>query len=265
MKIILKMKIFPLQNKQEKKESNKEINLDNKSDNSQLYDYENDELNELPYEKAIKYDKRNFCIYYGNILISSHIILNVFFSHNDYNLFTVKLGLLFMTFPINLTFNIFFFTNKKIKLSYIKSMNDVSSFWNNITNSIYSSLLASTLLILLKLISLTHNSVRALRKIRDIELAEEKSIFILKCTKIRIVTYYILSFIFLIVFGFYVLCFCAIFENTQIDLVKSTLASWIISLIYPFIICFLTSIIRSLSLWKKNKYLYTVKQIMQFL
>ena len=240
-------------------------NNDKKSDNSQIYDYESDELNELPLDKAIKHDKRNFCQYYGYILFTSHIILNVFFRHNDYNLFTVKLGLLLMTFPINLTMNIFFFTSKNIKLAYIRSMDDVSTFWSNIANSIYSSILANIILIILKFISLTHNSVRALRKIADINSAEAKSECILKCIKIRIVLYYILSFVFLIVFGFYVLSFCAIFENTQVALIKSTFSSWIISLIYPFILCFITSIIRSAALKCKSKVLYMIKTIMQFL
>ena len=71
----------------------------------------------------------------------SHIILNVFFRHNDYNLFTVKLGLLFMTFPIHLTFNIFFYTNKAIKVSYTNALDDISGFWKSIANSDYSSLL----------------------------------------------------------------------------------------------------------------------------
>ena len=60
--------------------------------------------------------------------------------------FAVKLGLLFMTFPINLTFNILFFTNKKLKLTYIKSMNDISFIWDNMANSVYSSILSSTFL-----------------------------------------------------------------------------------------------------------------------
>ena len=157
------------------------------------------------------------------------IILNVFFRHNDYNLFTVKLGLLFMTFPINLTFNIFFYTNKNIKLNYQQALNDLSGFWSNIANTVYSSLLSSTLLIMLKFICLTHNSVRVLRKFRDVD------------------------------------CFCAIFENTQIQLVKSTLTSWLISLIYPLIICFITSIFRALAFKCNNRILYLIKTLMQFL
>ena len=88
----------------DKKDANKKDNDKNSDKNKdQLFDYDDDELNELSLEKVLKYDNRSFCRYYGSILLFSHIILNVFFRHNDYNLFTVKLGLLFMTFPINLT------------------------------------------------------------------------------------------------------------------------------------------------------------------
>ena len=109
-----------------------------------------------------------------------------------------------------------------MKVNYIKSMDDISTFWSNIDNTVYSSILANTLLIILKLLCLTHNSVRKLRKIINVNEAQAKSVSVLRCTKARIIIYYILSLFFLIIFGFYVLCFCAVFENTQIELVKST-------------------------------------------
>ena len=247
------------------KKSIKRIVSDKKSENSQIYEYEGDELNELSFDKAIKYDKRNFCQFYGNILLISHIILNVFFRYNDYNLFTVKLGLLLMTFPINLTFELFFFTNENIELIYIRSMNDLSIFWESFVDSIYSSILSNILLIILSFIADTHSMVKDLRKISDINEAKDKAHCILRCIKIRIFVYYILSFAFLIVFGFYVLSFCAIFENTQVELIKSSFTSWLISLIYPFIICLITSSFRTLALNFKSKCLYFVQNMLQFL
>ena len=250
---------------EEKKKKEEEEKKKKEEKDKQIYEFESDELNELPFDQAIEHDKRSFCRYYGNILFFSHIILMVFFRHRDFNLFTVKLGLLFMTFPINLTMNIFFFTNESIKVSYLKSAKNLSSVWSQIDNTIYSSLLSSIILIMLKLICLTHNSVRQLRKVRDVEKAQEQSICILRCIKVRIVIYYILSFAFLLVFGFYVLCFCAVFENTQIALIRSTLTSWLISFIYPLIICLFTSIVRSAAFKCKSKCLYFVKTMMQFL
>ena len=260
-------KISRFKNSQTNKEKDSDLytNDDKISETSQIYEYNSDELNELSLDKAIKFDKRSFCAYYGNILMFSHIILNVFFRHNDYNLFVVKLGLLFMTFPINLTFNTFFYTNKSIKLSYIRSMDDISAFWSNISKTIYSSILSSTLLIILKLICLTHNSVKGLRKIKDVGFAKKKSVGILRCIRIRVAIYFILSLSFLVIFGFYNLCFCAIFENTQVILVKSTFTSWLISLSYPFIICFFTGCVRILSFRCNSKFLHIIKRLMQFL
>ena len=236
-----------------------------KSDRPQIYEETVDEINEMSLKDAKDKDTRGFCRYYWDILQFSHIILNLILRWDDFNIFTVKLGLLFMTFPINLTFNIFFFTNKKMKINYANAMKDISLFWSNIANSVYSSILSNALLIILKFICLSHNSIRSLKKIKDINLAQKKSESVLRCITARIIIYYILSFIFLIIFGYYILCFCSVFENTQIELVKSTFTSWLISLLYPFIICFITSIIRALSFSCNSQCLHFVKRIMQML
>ena len=258
------LKLNENKEKEKEKEKNKDEETDKKSENSQIYEYDDDELNDMPLDKAIKYDKRNIFQYYWNILFTSHIVLNVLFIHKDYNLFTIKLGLLLMSFPINITMSIFFYTNENIKLTYVKSMDDISAFWSNIANSVYSSILSDLTLNILRFISLTHDSVRALRQISDINSAESKAQYILKCIKIRIILYYILSFIFILVFGFYILSFCAIFENTQIELIKSTFSSWFMSLLYPFLMCLLSSVVRTMSLRCKSKFLFVVEKIIQF-
>ena len=106
---------------------------------------------------------------------------------------------------------------------------------------------------------------KGLRKIKDVGYSKKKSLGILKCIKLRVTIYYILSFGFLVIFGFYNLCFCAVFENTQVEVVKSTFTSWLMSLLYPFIICFFTSCFRSLAFSNKNRCLYAIKLLMQFL
>lgn len=238
-------------------------NIDEKKKEIQIYEQDDDDYNELPYAEFMEKDKRKFCVYYWSILKFSHIILNLIFRRNDFNIFTVKLGLLFMTFPINLTFNIFFYTNKSMKLNYSKAMDDLSYFWDSIDNTVYSSILSNALLIMLKLICLTNNDIRKLKKLPDVNFAQKQAESILRSIKIRVIIYYILSFIFLIIFGYYILCFCSVFENTQIELVRSTFTSWLISLLYPFIVCFITSIVRDIS--RKCKCFYGIKKILQLL
>ena len=246
-------------------ENNKEKASEKGSKISQIYDLDNDEKNELTYERALRYDDRNFCKYYCFLLQIGHIILSVFCRCSDYNIFSVKLGLLFMMFPINLTANIFFFTSKNIKATYTNKIEDISMIYSNLLNTFVSSIFASILLILLKILCLTHNSIRSLRKIKDVEKARKKSKWMLRCIKIRITIYYFLSYIFLLIFGYYIGCFCAVFQNAQIELIKSMLTSWLMSLLYPFGIYFVASIFRRIAIRRKIKCFYKINQIFQMI
>ena len=252
-------------NQKDKKENNN--NKDNKdevnSKISQIFELDNDEKNELSYEKALKNDDRNFCQYYCFMLQLSHIIINVFCRCNDYNIFSIKLGLLLITFPINLTFNAFFFTSKQIQAVTINKLDDISIDVKNLLHSFAASILSTIFLILLKLLSITHNKIRKIRKIKNIEEAKKQSVSILKCLNWRINAYYILSLIFLIFFGYYCLCFCAIFENTQLLLIETMFTSWGFSLLYPFLICFVTSIFRMCSIKFKKKCCYGINYLLQ--
>jgi len=174
-------------------------------------------------------------------------LLNYNKSYN-FNLRSFNLSLLFMTFPINLTCNIFFFTDQEIKLTYIRAKDGISLFMKNIVNTIYSSLISTILLYILKLLYLTR-----------------KTNCPFACVIMRIILYFILSFFFLLIFGFYAICFCAIFENTQIEFIIATSISWGMSLFNPFIFCFIVSIIRSLGIRCGSKILLAIHQILEFI
>ena len=220
----------------EAKQAKTEEVLNDNHDNVDNIQIENDN-----YEK-------NFCEYYKESLLLSHVLLNLFSNDELYNYFIIKLSILFMTFPINLTCNIFFFTEQQIKLTYIRAKDGISLFMKNIVNTIYSSLISTILLYILKLLYLTR---------------KKNCPFV--CVIMRIILYFILSFFFLLIFGFYVICFCAIFENTQIEFIIATSISWGISLFNPFIFCFIISIIRSLGLRCGSKLLLAIQQILEFL
>ena len=249
------------------KKKEKKKKEDAKSEVIQIYELNDEELNEMSYANALEHDKRNFFKYYWGLLKLNHIIFNVFFRCDDYNIFTVKLGLLLMTLQINLTFNILFFTSKSIKATYVNSISDISNFLSSFLNSFLSSILSSIFLTILKMVCLTHNSVRALRKIKNVNEAREKSKCVIRCIKLRINLYYILSFIFVLAFGFYIACFCTIFENTQLNLIISMFSSWAMSLLYPFAICFVTTIFRKLALGCKCKckFLYLINKVLQMI
>ena len=90
----------------------------------------------------------------------------------------------------------------------------------------------------------------------------------LKCMKIKFAIFFILNFILLGFFWYYLTSFNAIYENTQVYLIKNTFISFAFSLFYPFIINIFPMMIRKYSLNSKKKEqecFYKVSQIIQIL
>ena len=80
--------------------------------------------------------------------------------------------------------------------------------------------------------------------------------------------YFIISSIFLVLFWYYISMFCAIYKNTQIHLIKDTLISLGISLLYPFGLYLLPGFFRIPSLsnkHKKKKCLYNMSKLFQMI
>ena len=90
----------------------------------------------------------------------------------------------------------------------------------------------------------------------------------LKCIKIKFAIFFTLNFLLLGLFWYYLTCFNAIYENTQVYLIENTFISFGFSLFYPFIINILPTMIRMCSIHSSNKnqsYLYKVSQIIQII
>ena len=81
--------------------------------------------------------------------------------------------------------------------------------------------------------------------------------------------YFIISTILLLLlFWYYLSMFCAIYKNTQLHLIKDTLISFGLSLVYPFGISLFPGLFRIPSLSNKKgkrKYLYSISKILQLL
>ena len=168
--------------KKEKRKRKEQMKIEKimKKRNSRIFEYDDDDLNELSFDAAKLFDKRHFCKYYCFMIKLDHIIINTFCRCGDYNLFTVKLGLLLFLFPLNLTFNAFFFTSKEIKSVYIYKLSDISVNWKNLVRSFSSSIFSSIIFIFLKLLCLTHNSIRQVKKNKSIEGTKKQSVRIFK-------------------------------------------------------------------------------------
>ena len=89
-----------------------------------------------------------------------------------------------------------------------------------------------------------------------------------KTLNIKFKCFFIISFVLLLFFWYYISCFCAIYENTQLHLIKDSIISFGLSLLYPFGIYLLPGIFRipSLRSSKKDRHcMYKFSKIIQLI
>ena len=56
-----------------------------------IMDYTDDEINELPYNLALQFDKRTYCQYYISLIKTKHNLIFSFFYDKDYNSKIIKI------------------------------------------------------------------------------------------------------------------------------------------------------------------------------
>ena len=209
------------------------------------------ELNTLDYEKALKFDKRTYLQYYWSLLKKKHLILFTFIPNNDYNLVTVKIAIFIMTFTLYFGLHVFFFDENKLHEIYIR--NGYLSFLFQIPEILYSTGIGALTILILKQLSLTEIDILSIKKVNNIKKATKKSKKIFKCFKIKISIFFIVYFILILFFWYYISCFCSVYKNAQIFLIKDTIYSFCLSLIYPLGLYLLPGILRISALRAKNK------------
>ena len=115
---------------------------------------------------------------------------------------------------------------------------------------------------IIKRLAISENAIIELKNEKNLENKQDFE-KIKKSLTIKFILFFVISFILLMVFWFYLCCFCAVYTNTQIYLVKDTLISFAFSLIIPFFKYLLVCFIRKESLDKPGQCLYKISQLLQ--
>ena len=231
--------------------SNDNIEIENENEEEFLKNANDYELNNLPYELALRYDKRDFCDYYFSLIRTKQLVFFSFCEFNDYNSNVVKKFIFFLSFALHYTINALFFTDKTMH----QILEDIGEY--NILYQLpyitYSAIISTVILrIILSTLVLTEKSILEVKNERTKLLAEERKKKVLKCLIIKFSLFFALNLILLVAFWYYVTCFNALYENTQIDLIINSVISFALSCIYPFIINIIPAFFRMDSL-KDNK------------
>ena len=139
-----------------------------------------------------------------------------------------------------MTVNALFFTDDTMHKIYVDSgLFDLSY---QLPQIIYSFLISSVVNFIIEYLSLSEEAIISIKSNKFLNIYKSKKL--INKMKTKFCFFFIISFILLSAFGYYISCFCCIYENTQLHLIKDTLMSFGISLIYPILFNLIPGIFR---------------------
>ena len=140
------------------------------------------------------------------------------------------------------------------------------NFIYQIPQILYSSIISGVINSIITFLSLSEKSIIELKK--NSFITENKVKDLIKCLKIKFILFFIIDYSLLLLFWYYLSCFCAVYKNTQVHLIKDTLICFGLSLIYPLLLYLLPGVFRIMSLRAKNanrECLYKLSKILQLI
>ena len=216
--------------------------------------YDNDyELNILPFNDALKYDKRKLSEYYFSLICRKQILIYSFFNNGDNTPGIIKKFIFFLAFALHFGVNAIFFTDEIMHKIY--EDNGSYNFIYQIPFICYSLLIANAVLkIILQILIYIEKYLVEIKKQKNRFFAMNLKKKSLKCIMIKYIIFFVMCSMILVLFWIYLTCFSAVYKNTQIHLIKNTLISFGFTCAYPLILCIIPGILRkdSLTTFKKE-------------
>ena len=142
------------------------------------------------------------------------------------------------------------------------------NFIYQIPQIIYSSLISSVINAIIKNLSLSEKKVLQIKNEKLIENIERNAYNVFRYLNIKFKIFFVVSFLLILFFWYYISCFCAVYKNTQLHLIKDSIISFGLSLLYPLGLYLLPGMFRipALRNQKKNKELmYKISKAIQLI
>ena len=243
-----------------------EINIiseEQKQKIKEILKYNDTEINNLGYKKAIKCDHRTYFLYYFSLIKTKHIFFKIF-DKNDYNSRWIKILLLFYNFSSCYAINALFFNDETMHQIY-EDGGDFN-FIYQLPQIIYSTIISSLIDFITNILALTQDDIIEIKKDKDLDNLPKKVEVMKEKLKTKFKIFFAFSLFFILLFWYYLGCFCAVYINTQFHLIKDTLISYGISFLTPFGIYLIPGILRIPSLSKRTqgrKRLYKLSKLIQ--
>ena len=181
------------------------------TENNLKIEFSDFELNKLGYIEATKYDQRLIYQIYFDILKREHLIIFIFFNCNDHNLLPVKLSRCFFLFVGFIAFNILLFSDNLVHYLFLN--NGKYDFNQQIPQITYSVIITQIIEVFLCYLSLTDKYYYQVKsnwkKYKTNNIKK-----IIKYIRLKLIFFYIFTFVFFIFYWYIISVFCGVYRNT---------------------------------------------------
>ena len=195
---------------------------------------------------------------------NNHPLFFSFIPIKDYNSLIIKMLLFFFSFGLDFTINTLFFNDNTMHKIYEDK--GEFNFLYQIPQILLSTLISKIIDLIIKPSGLSQDNIVGLKKEKIKKNLDIKFLILTKSLKIRFTFFFIIIFLLLCFFLYYITCFCAVYSNTQIHLIKDSVLSFTIGLLYPFGTFLIPGILRISALSNKKgkgKYLYKFSSLIE--
>jgi len=206
--------------------------------------------------------KEHFFVFYFALLRNKHIFLTLL-EKKDYNARCIKVFLCFFSFAFGYATNALFFNDDT--MHKINEDGGDFNFWYQLPQIIYSSIISYILENFLNYLALSEEDIISVKQ-EKVKTVGRKGKEVLRALRIKFIFFFIISFILLLMFWYYISCFCSVYKNTQYHLIKDTLISFGTSLATPIGLEILPAIFRIPALKSHSKtkaIMYKFSQLLQ--
>ena len=154
--------------------------------------YNDYEMNNLVYEKALEIDNRTYFQYYISLIKRKELIIFIFYTNDDYNSRKIKISLLLFSFSLYYTVNCLFFNDETMHQIYQDK--GQFNFIYQLPKIIYSTITSSVINVIINYLSLSEKNILKIKN------NNENTQKVIKCLNFRFILFYILNYVFLIFF-----------------------------------------------------------------
>ena len=219
-------------------------------------DYNEKEINELDFEEAIIYDKRNFCQIFWSTLKEKQTIINTFCTKEPVKPFSSKLLVMIFSFTCYFVINGFLYNEEYVSKKLTQESKTLYEFiTDSIGRILYSSIVGGLISFIIEILFNTEKKIENLqKKYKDNKILLKGEIAkLFRCSNIITISFIIVQFILMTFFTIYIFCFNYVYPNNMLDWLESSLIILFIIQSFSLLTSFLISILKYLSVkfhWK---------------